>query len=420
MPRLSYRKKMKKTSESEAVTIFNLFGFIDATTHGKFRKLLNTIEDLNTHAVLNFHHATYINSSGISGLINLNSALQARGKRLIFSHVPEHLGQTMALLGVTSMVVFSPDDEKAIIAIETGLQPIDKDENAASKSQRMVVRRVHRQRIRLPEQSSVLVVVKKADRFTEILQKRLRRKEGRYTVVTDCSTALDSIAKEKPQLVVVDDTVGRVDEFLRKLKIKLSLSTVSVIRLYSEGSGKEANFRVVENDFLCEPFEMMELFTLCETEIIRRNRKEGLVAQEVLFSFSSLHENVKEAIKLIRNLAAEDGFPEAETTSIVGAVREAVDNAVLHGNRDKPHKRVICSYISKRDAVEIFVQDQGEGFDYEYWLRLAEKSTAKESAAKAKREERRGGLGIRLMYKCADDLSYSENGSIVRILKHKT
>jgi serine/threonine-protein kinase RsbW len=45
------------------------------------------------------------------------------------------------------------------------------------------------------------------------------------------------------------------------------------------------------------------------------------------------------------------------------AVREAVTNAVVHGNRQDSEKAVDLTLKSSPDAVEIIVHDQGEGFN---------------------------------------------------------
>ena len=45
------------------------------------------------------------------------------------------------------------------------------------------------------------------------------------------------------------------------------------------------------------------------------------------------------------------------------AVREAVTNAVLHGNRQDEAKQVWVIFKSSEHVIEITVRDEGEGFD---------------------------------------------------------
>ena len=55
----------------------------------------------------------------------------------------------------------------------------------------------------------------------------------------------------------------------------------------------------------------------------------------------------------------EDSGPEIEM-----ALREALANAIVHGNREDPHKLVHIACRCTRDGeVSITVQDEGQGFD---------------------------------------------------------
>ena len=57
------------------------------------------------------------------------------------------------------------------------------------------------------------------------------------------------------------------------------------------------------------------------------------------------------------------GFDDDEAYWPVLAVREAVMNAVLHGNKERPDTAVSVDYRLGDGRVEISVCDQGEGFD---------------------------------------------------------
>ncbi len=48
---------------------------------------------------------------------------------------------------------------------------------------------------------------------------------------------------------------------------------------------------------------------------------------------------------------------------LISATREAVANAVRHGNRQRPERLVRVEYRFENDQVTIRVEDEGEGFD---------------------------------------------------------
>src|SRR5215469_6520214 len=67
--------------------------------------------------------------------------------------------------------------------------------------------------------------------------------------------------------------------------------------------------------------------------------------------------------RIMRLLKKECCAPEHEF-AVETALQEALANAILHGNRKHPDKRVhVCCACDSVQGVLIVVQDEGEGFD---------------------------------------------------------
>jgi serine/threonine-protein kinase RsbW len=90
------------------------------------------------------------------------------------------------------------------------------------------------------------------------------------------------------------------------------------------------------------------------------------------------------------------------------AVREALRNAVIHGNQEDPNKRVhvICR-CSKDGEVSITIRDQGQGFD----CRRLEDPTTPENVLPTRER------GIYLMQALMDEVCFDEGGTVVRMRK---
>lgn len=90
------------------------------------------------------------------------------------------------------------------------------------------------------------------------------------------------------------------------------------------------------------------------------------------------------------------------------ALGEAVANAVIHGNHEDPEKQVFVSCRCSMDGeVLITVRDQGQGFD-------------SRSVADPTWPERlflTHGRGLHLMKALMDEVSFEENGTVVRMRK---
>jgi serine/threonine-protein kinase RsbW len=76
-------------------------------------------------------------------------------------------------------------------------------------------------------------------------------------------------------------------------------------------------------------------------------------------------ESVEEAAIEVDKFAKSVGFSEEEIYAIDMAVREAVANAVKHGNLLDESKSVEVTFSNLPRALEITVRDFGTGFDIE-------------------------------------------------------
>ena len=86
---------------------------------------------------------------------------------------------------------------------------------------------------------------------------------------------------------------------------------------------------------------------------------------QVHLAMGSSYENIELVQIVVAESLARLELPERDSGGIALAVREAVANAIKHGNRADPAKRVEVEVVVKRDhsQVVIRVTDQGTGFD---------------------------------------------------------
>jgi serine/threonine-protein kinase RsbW len=83
----------------------------------------------------------------------------------------------------------------------------------------------------------------------------------------------------------------------------------------------------------------------------------------VHLSVASGFEFVQLVETVTTTLARLAGFDEETALWISMAVREAVINAIKHGNKEDRRKRVEIQYALAPDGLSIRVTDQGKGFD---------------------------------------------------------
>jgi len=90
------------------------------------------------------------------------------------------------------------------------------------------------------------------------------------------------------------------------------------------------------------------------------NVPEPLSAHLVL---ASRFENIEVAERALHDLCATAGCDGDQLYWVVTALREAIANAVRHGNRLQPELKVHVDLSIDSRAVTIRIDDEGEGFD---------------------------------------------------------
>lgn len=79
--------------------------------------------------------------------------------------------------------------------------------------------------------------------------------------------------------------------------------------------------------------------------------------------FESTLESVDTAENLALEIAEKSGFQEEDLHKIGMAVREAMVNAVVHGNRYNLRKKVHYSVSCVDKQLSVTIVDEGEGFE---------------------------------------------------------
>jgi serine/threonine-protein kinase RsbW len=133
--------------------------------------------------------------------------------------------------------------------------------------------------------------------------------------------------------------------------------------------------------------------------------------KETKFSISSKIEAIDEAVQKATDFASEAGFADDALFGIDMAVREALANAVKHGNKLDERKKVEITLTDAADALEISIRDYGEGFD----VREVPDPTNPENLLKA------SGRGILFMHNFVDKVEWESaatGGTIVKMTKN--
>jgi len=121
-------------------------------------------------------------------------------------------------------------------------------------------------------------------------------------------------------------------------------------------------------------------------------------------------EAVADAAAAVTGFIRDCGAPDDAAFGIEMAVREAVTNAMVHGNQEDEAKSVEVVFNCQGNELEIEVKDQGEGFEPEDVPDPTDPANLLKTS----------GRGIFLMRTFMDDVQYvhrPEGGTAVRMTK---
>ncbi len=97
---------------------------------------------------------------------------------------------------------------------------------------------------------------------------------------------------------------------------------------------------------------------------------------EVTMNSELVH--VDQSVELLRQLLAHHQA-EHRFFEVAIVAREALNNAILHGNRGNPAKNVLWRAQCRHGSLFLYVKDEGQGFDWKAWLSRGDSEPEAES-----------------------------------------
>jgi serine/threonine-protein kinase RsbW len=134
--------------------------------------------------------------------------------------------------------------------------------------------------------------------------------------------------------------------------------------------------------------------------------------ETIKLSLPSRIDSIARAAEAAADVARRAGLGEEAAFGLDMAVREAVTNAVLHGNRQDESKQVEVTFEEAGGVLAVSVRDQGTGFD----PASIPDPTDEQNLLKA------SGRGILFMRTFMDTVEWGPHpggGTVVRMTKKK-
>ena len=129
------------------------------------------------------------------------------------------------------------------------------------------------------------------------------------------------------------------------------------------------------------------------------------LATDYMLHIASHPNSIRQLDPFVHRVVNDYEIPEDRYGDILISLTEAVNNAIIHGNRSDSRKRVTVRVERRMSHLSIVVEDEGCGFDF----RQLPDPTEPENLTKI------GGRGVFLMHNLCDAVRYQRNGCAVEL-----
>lgn len=127
--------------------------------------------------------------------------------------------------------------------------------------------------------------------------------------------------------------------------------------------------------------------------------------KNISIQIPAIPENIRMIESFIDNAKENFQMDDDIYGNIMISVTEAVNNAINHGCSGNPKLNVSLTLLVDNSAVKFRIKDEGPGFDY----------GEVPDPTQPQNLEKPTGRGIFLMKHLADEVTFSENGTLVEL-----
>jgi DNA-binding response OmpR family regulator len=296
------------------------------------------------------------------------------------------------------------------------------------------------------DETARILVVDDEERIRKLLQKCLAGEGYKIDTAPDGQAGLEKSLQRDYSLVITDVVMPRLGglDFLKNIRVSRPGLPVVIITGFATTDITIQALKLGAVDFITKPFKLSEIFFTVKRVLDIQGRAEELqgVFQQVVhsskvFECASQDLEIDAVLHVIVKELADLGFcEESESMKISLAVREAIDNAIEHGNLELPsghkhkeyminpqafqrwknqrlsdpqfgRKKIRIEFSCSGDRMEVKVRDEGPGFDTSGLPKTVDQVEQMDSNLH----------GYRLMLLSMDEVRYNPTGNEVTLVK---
>ncbi|MBF0235549.1 MAG: anti-sigma factor antagonist [Desulfamplus sp.] len=396
-------------------------GNIEASTIHMFQEAFEELlKEKKYKVILNLSGVVYITSTGLGGLVKYFNLFSEKGGYLVLTNVSDPVMNVIQMLELQVIVPIYKNVDDLCENFTGKMEEVEEEtkiEHLAVVNSQVSDRKtkVALEQVEKREIVPVVLAVAEEDFISRLSKDILEKEKIKIFIATNAKDAFDFIEKEKAVAIIVDYLLPKYDSLCAKIKMTPETSGCSIIRLCKEKTSPRGiqRLNVMPNEHVVEPCTLSNLCSIVKSEVKRHRELTEAIEHELHVCFPSSLEYIDKANKLMEKVLLKPlGQNKKHYLAVRSSLREAIDNANRHGNKEDAAKMIEISYLLDTNKITMSVRDDGLGFDSRKVIRSIKGKTAANLAEKRSFDSL-GGLGISLMLKCSDKLSYNKKGNEV-------
>jgi serine/threonine-protein kinase RsbW len=240
---------------------------------------------------------------------------------------------------------------------------------------------------------------------------KLLSQEHQVTIVSDLQSALEKIPNEDFDLIIGDRVVSEADQ--QKLMTAISRKAHAPVVVSADATGlrihkifgADAALRLLRAH---DRIRLEKVIARTLAELTRQTSDSGADFCEVIeIELPSDMKFLEGVLSYLIERAASHQLVNPANSNTFVALDEALSNAIRHGNRNNPAKKVYIRVELTSDEARFTIRDEGSGFNPD----------AVPDPLDPANLYKNSGRGVLLIRRLMDEVSYNERGNEVTMIK---
>jgi two-component system, OmpR family, response regulator len=270
---------------------------------------------------------------------------------------------------------------------------------------------------------TVLVVDDERD-TNDILASLVQARGFKPIQVFSGAEALEAVAKEKPDLILLDLMLSDVTGFELCDRLKRARETnlipVVMVTALQDAHHRAAGVRVGANGYLTKPFTPSQLYEMIDSVLAwREEHTQRGTTGEINFDVRSELTYLSEASDMLADLFAHTPLTDRHIKDLKQAIMEMGGNAIEWGHRKNVALVLRITYRINPSSITLIITDEGPGFNPRNLPHAAsDDDPIGHIEIRNDMGLREGGFGIMLARGLVDEFRYNKLGNEVTLVKH--